>query len=30
MKSVEIFQAQNGAIEFKSDLQNETVWANQK
>ena len=27
---VEIYQAQNGAIEFKSDLQNETIWANQK
>ena len=28
--SVELYQASNGAIEFKSDSENETIWANQK
>lgn len=28
MNKVEIFQAQDGEIEFKGDLQNETIWAN--
>lgn len=30
MKSIEIFQAENGAIEFKGDNDHETIWANQK
>ena len=30
MNNIEIYQAPNGEIEFKGDLQNETVWANQK
>ena len=30
MNNVEIYQAPNGEIEFKGDLQNETVWASQK
>ena len=27
---IEIYQAPNGQIEFKSDFENETIWANQK
>jgi len=27
---IELYQASNGQIEFKTDLQNETIWANQK
>ncbi len=30
MNSIEIYQAPNGAIEFKGDLEHETIWANQK
>ncbi len=30
MNNIEIYQAPNGEIEFKGDLQNETIWANQK
>ncbi len=30
MSSLEIYQAANGAIEFKSDIENETIWASQK
>jgi len=30
MNNIEIYQAPNGEIEFRGDLQNETVWANQK
>ncbi len=28
MNNIEIYQAPNGEIEFKGDLQHETVWAN--
>ena len=28
MTKIEIFQAENGAIEFKGDSNHETVWAN--
>ncbi len=28
MNNIEIYQAPNGAIEFKGDLKNETIWAN--
>jgi len=28
MNNIEIYQAPNGEIEFRGDLQNETVWAN--
>ena len=27
---IEIFQSSNGEIVFNSDIQNETIWANQK
>ena len=27
---IEIFQSENGEIEFRGDLKNETIWANQK
>jgi len=27
---IEIYQASNGSIEFKSDLEHDTIWANQK
>ncbi len=27
MNNIEIYQAPNGQIEFKGDLENETVWA---
>ncbi len=30
MNSIEIYQAPNGEIEFKGDLEHETIWANQK
>jgi prophage maintenance system killer protein len=30
MNNIEIYQAPNGAIEFKGDLEHETIWANQK
>jgi len=30
MNNIEIYQAPNGQIEFKGDLKNETIWANQK
>ncbi|WP_457745048.1 RhuM family protein [Sulfurimonas sp.] len=30
MNKIEIFQAENGAIEFKGDSSHETIWANQK
>jgi len=28
MNNIEIFQSENGAIEFKGNLTNETIWAN--
>jgi len=27
MNRIEVFQAKDGAIEFKSDVQHETIWA---
>jgi len=28
MNNIEIYQAENGEIEFKGDIQKETIWAN--
>jgi len=30
MNNIEIYQAENGEIEFKGDIQKETIWATQK
>ncbi|MCF6310127.1 MAG: virulence protein RhuM/Fic/DOC family protein [Sulfurimonas sp.] len=30
MKTIELFQAENGAIEFRGDNKHETIWASQK
>ena len=30
MNNIEIYQGENGSIEFRGDLSHETIWANQK
>jgi len=30
VNNVEIYQSENGSIEFRGDLSHETIWANQK